>query len=73
MKWNWKMILKYLVSGAFVFAAGSFLLAYLVQYLTFIPQDLFKNFLGLTPHNVIAFSLAVYAGEWVRERIPQLK
>ena len=67
------MILKYLVSGAFVVIVSSFLLVYLVQYIKFIPQDLFRNFLGLTPHNVIAFSLAVYAGEWVREKIPQLK
>lgn len=67
------MILKYLVSGAFVFAAGNFFLMYLIQYITFIPQDLFRNFLNLTPHNVIAFSIAVYVGEWVREKIPALK
>lgn len=67
------MILKYIVSGAFVFAAGNFFLTYLVQYITFIPQDLFRNFLSLTPHNVIAFSLAVYLGELIREKIPALK
>ena len=68
MDWNWKMILKSLLGGAIIIVVANFVLPYLNKFLTFVPQDLFRNWLGLTPHNVIAFTLAVYAAKWVEEK-----
>lgn len=70
---NPKAYLISLLAGALIFIGANYILKIVNVIFTFIPQDLFKNFLGLTPHIIISYGLAYMIYQEILERTGLLK
>lgn len=65
---NWKLYGRVILGGSITLIIGSYLTPTINALLKFIPQNTLNNFLGLTPHIVIAYAIGFFIGDQINEK-----